>query len=203
MIFFLIASGPSLSEDQIERIKYFRFWYPDKARVLVISDNYRRAPWADYLYSCDKKWFDYWIPRGLKKDFAGEIWAGNQPAGEAHKINFIEVLRKPGLSKIPKFIYAGSNSGYQAINLAYHWGAKKIVLVGYDMQETGGQKHWFGEHPDVAGMRCGPNFGLFLKSFPQLASDLEAEGVKVYNCTISTALSDFEKRDLEELLCEL
>lgn len=33
------------------------------------------------------------------------------------------------------------------MNLAYKLGATKIVLLGYDMTNTGGKAHWFGNHP--------------------------------------------------------
>ncbi len=39
------------------------------------------------------------------------------------------------------------NGGFQALNLAIIWGAKRLLLVGYDMTLANGE-HWHGRHPD-------------------------------------------------------
>ncbi|HDY5476679.1 TPA: hypothetical protein RQ695_006640, partial [Pseudomonas aeruginosa] len=39
------------------------------------------------------------------------------------------------------------NSGGGAVSLAIARGAKRIILLGYDMQKTNGQSHWHGDHP--------------------------------------------------------
>lgn len=46
-----VASGESLTRADVN---YCR----GKARVLAINDNYRIAPWADWLYACDGRWWD-------------------------------------------------------------------------------------------------------------------------------------------------
>jgi len=40
----------------------------------------------------------------------------------------------------------GGNGGFQAINLAIQFGARYIVLVGFDMSLDHGY-HWHGRHP--------------------------------------------------------
>ncbi len=47
-----IGGGPSVSANQVELIH-------GKAKVIAISDAYRVAPWADVLYSCHKRWWDW------------------------------------------------------------------------------------------------------------------------------------------------
>jgi hypothetical protein len=98
-------------------------------------------------------------------------------------------------------IHYGMNSGYQAINLAYLMGATHIVLLGYDMQPTGGKQHWFGEHPDE--LRTGPLQSMFAPKFVRLALDLEAAGIRVTNCTRETALTCFKRASLQETLASL
>ena len=103
-----------------------------------------------------------------------------------------------GLCTEPNKLYHGHNSGYQAINLAYQFGAKRIILVGYDMQHTDGKTHWHGDHPkslnNAAGVEKWP------KHFTQLAKDLDRVGVEVINCTIQTALTCFKQADLRDVL---
>lgn len=91
-------------------------------------------------------------------------------------------------------IHEGGNSGYQAINLAYHFGAARLVLLGFDMQRTGGKSHWFGDHP--AGMNVPSPYDVWRGKFTALAADLALEGVEVLNCSRETALETFRRMDL-------
>ena len=156
-------------------------------------------PDAEYLYACDQKWWEHHLPQ-VDRVFGGKrykqyrdppekVWA------EKHGITAIHGESKPGLGR--DRLHFGHNSGYQAINLAYLMGATKIVLLGYDMQWTGGKKHWFGDHP--TGFANG-NFEEYVKHFTALAEDLKAEGVEVINCSRETALKQFPRAELKDAL---
>lgn len=95
-------------------------------------------------------------------------------------------------------IHHGANSGYQAIGLAYHLGADRIVLIGYDMQHTNGRTHWHGDHP--SGLTNAFGIEKWVKNFSALAKDLKEEGVEVVNCSIETALTCFPRADLRDVL---
>lgn len=90
------------------------------------------------------------------------------------------------------------NSGYQAINLAYHFGVSRIILIGYDMQRTEGRSHWHGDHPK--GLTNAEGVAKWASRFPQLAADLEREGVEVVNCSKETALNCFKRARLEDVI---
>jgi hypothetical protein len=93
-------------------------------------------------------------------------------------------------------IHQGGNSGYQAINLAYLWGAKAIVLLGFDCSPSkDGKAHWFGQHGPQLTQR--QPFDLWQAKFPQLAQDLASENVPVLNASRETVLRCFERVDLE------
>lgn len=95
-------------------------------------------------------------------------------------------------------VNTGQNSGYQAINLAYHFGASKIILLGYDMKKQGDKAHFFGDHPK--GLTNAEGVEKWKAHFPALAKDLNREGVEVLNCTIDTALSCFNKAYLRNVI---
>ena len=99
---------------------------------------------------------------------------------------------------MPGQIGAGGNSGFQAIGLAYQLGATKIILVGYDMQYTGGKTHRFGDHPKPLSNFVG--IQNLVKRFSPLADGLRRAELPVYNCTIETALKCFERANLEDVL---
>lgn len=88
----------------------------------------------------------------------------------------------------------GSNSGHQAIHLAYNLGAARILLLGYDF---GGGGHWFGEHPP--DLNCGHDYGLWLSEIEHLAHGLARQGVQVINCSRSTAITCFPRMAIEDV----
>ena len=94
-------------------------------------------------------------------------------------------------------LHHGSNSGYQAINMAYLLGATQIILLGYNMGKPNGKAHFFGDHPK--GLRNG-NYESYINNFTRLAEDLAHEGVEVINCTPDTRLTQFKKAALCEAL---
>ena len=187
--FFIIASGPSLSQSDVDAIR-------GKGTVIVINDNYLLAPWADILYFCDPKWFKWHMDKPEFKDFKGQIYTQDKTTAEENSFNYIESKAGEGLSTDPKVIYQGSNSGYQAINLAYHLGAERIILLGYDMQSVEGKWHWFGDHPD----KVRSNYHCWTGFYNRLAEDAEKKGLQVINCTRKTALTCFHRQALEDVL---
>ena len=90
-------------------------------------------------------------------------------------------------------LFFNSNSGAQAIQLAVFRGAKHIILLGYDMQNTGDKSHWFGDHPDTL-TNC--NYSAYIHNYNKLASDLERAGIEVVNCSRVTALTQFKRAEL-------
>jgi len=103
------------------------------------------------------------------------------------------------LSREWPILHQGQNSGYQAVNLAYLLGATRILLLGYDMQMKGDQRHWFGAHPPP--MEVGSNYPAFLQCF---ATIKPAEyGIEIWNVTRETALQCFPLYDLDECYAAL
>lgn len=189
----ILGSGPSLDDDQCEAV---RRWRGGARRVIAINNTFRKAPWADVLYACDEPW---WLVHhvDVKQMFHGEQWSQDERAIRFGGIKHIESQRLPGLGKRPGIIHQGGNGGYQAINLAYQAGARRIILLGFDMKGT----HWHGKH---VGLPNTPDwlFERWKENFVVLAKDLKEEGVEVINCSPGTALQAFEKQELAPVLGE-
>ena len=114
----------------------------------------------------------------------------------------IQVLRKGkayGLEKDPSTLAHGFNSGYAAINLAYHLGAKRIILLGYDMGNDGSLGHFHDGYPTRAvGDKIYKD--KFMPSFKQLSVDMKKENVMVLNASPYSKLNVFPKITLEQAL---
>lgn len=186
-----IGSGPSLTQADVDACQ-------GRARVIAIKDVVRMAPWADALYGAgdDNGGRTWWHRHGPSLTFTGLRYCLD-PAAKA----WASVLTQgpeQGLTDDRGALALGGHSGYQAINLAVHLGAKKVVLLGYDMQATNGQQHYFGEHEHRTDHRL--PFNLFAFHFPSIVPALEARGVTVVNASRQTALDLFPRMTIDEAL---
>ncbi len=176
-----MASGPSLTLSDVDFVR-------GKARVIVVNDTYRLVPWADVLYACDDSW---WNRTRAARTFAGlKYGLLGSPVG----VTVLKNTGKDGLELSPDGLRTGKNSGYQAVNLAVHLGASRIVLLGYDMQHT--SLHWFGQHP-MPEVDHGKDWRAY---FQTLVEPLRRLGIQVVNCTRETALTCFPRARLSDVM---
>lgn len=190
MIAVCIASGPSLTPEDVD---YCR----GKAKVYVVNNCYKLAPWADVLYACDGRWWDYHY-EDVKQVFKGELWTIDFPIAAKYKLNSIGVDNYKPWSNSPDSIVTGNNSGFQALNLAYAHGAKKIILLGYDMKpRADGIRHWHGNHPRELLQTNPIEYTKWVKNFQKASKLID---IPVINCTRDSALECFPKSDLRSVL---
>lgn len=202
----IIASGPSLTKPQVEKVHQYKMKLQhrdghDALKVIAVNDNYQLVPFADMLYACDLKWWnwqyeDYSI---LLHNFQGMKVTQDIDAAKQYGLHYIEGDTKhAGLeTSDPSTIRTNLNSGAQALNIAYHTHARRVILLGFDCKnDVNGMSHWFGEHRDDSHP-CYSTINMF---FNQIAHDAKAHGLSIVNCTADTALTCFEKVDLEGAL---
>lgn len=188
-----IASGPSLTRADVELVRQWRA--QGGCKVIVVNSSWRLAPWADAVYAMDAKWWGRELG-DLRAQCAGSmrLCTSGPNAAKKYGLEHIRARNARGLGR--DVVHLGGNSGYGAINLAYLWGAARIVLLGYDMQPTGGRSHWHGDHPDATGPLPTREW---LPRFSALAADLAVARVEVVNATRETALQCFARAPLETL----
>lgn len=198
---WVIATGPSLSVGDARKARQAA--KESGGKVIVINDNYRHPELtdADYLYACDEAWWKIHYEK-VKEVFKGELWTqyhneATKKFADSFGINCIEGKGGTGLGKT--HVFHGSNSGHQALNLAYILARKMgeypvIWMLGFDMGATG-QTHWFGDHPKNL---TNGNHKNFVGNFNQIASDFKAEGIQVTNLTRETALTQFPRATIDD-----
>lgn len=196
----ILASGPSQCADDIEAVRRYRAEHG--AVVVAINNQVFAAPWADVLYACDAAWWGHYgcetkSPQTARviREFAGEKVSIDTNAFK-HGVTVMRRESGDGLGRTG--LRTGNNSGYQALNLAWHRGARCVILTGYDMQHTGGRCHNHGDHPRPLGNFRAPD--MCRTPFDALARDLKAEGVRVINATRETALRCFDRMTLADAL---
>jgi hypothetical protein len=187
------ASGPSLTEEVAARL--------EGCNVIAVNDAYRLLPFAQMLYACDSAW---WSVHNGCPGFKGEKWSSHGAAGRVRHNDKSAAAAKYGLKLVagqdgvgfsfePDVIHYGSNSGFQAVNLALLMGARRIILVGFDMHGT----HFFGRHP--AGLRNTTSHKNFIRAFERAAKLLPPE-IEILNATPGSALRCYPMMDLNDAL---
>jgi hypothetical protein len=194
----ILASGPSLTVEDCERVRVAQA--EGRCKVIAINTTYQRAPWADVLFARDLNWWKGYAKRAGSTwpGFTGERWTTDQLAAERFGVTYVRGIHTPGLSERPGVVHLGDDSGYAAIGLAVMFGARRVVLLGYDMQRTDGLAHWHGEHEH--GMRSALKFRRWLLAYGRLAKGLRRAGIEVVNCTRQTALHVFPRAVIDRAL---
>lgn len=202
-----IASGPSLTKENLEMTR--------GRKVIAVNDNYLVAPWAQVCYFADAKWWK-WHKEGIAKSwpwvsftaaqvkeafagFAGQkVSIEHKPQPSDEDVLVLKNDGPDGLSENPQAIRTGSNSGYQALNIAVLAGAKRIVLLGYDMYYEGAKSHAHNGHPDKMSESAYRGYATLFKT---LQVPLKKLGVEVLNCSEKSRIDCFTKVSLEKALC--
>lgn len=197
----ILASGPSMTREQAEYVR-------GKCRVIAVNnqgidtdcDGVRvpaLAPWADILYAADAKWWRHYHERALA--FVGRKVTIKDTLPWAAVYSLKQSVEHPTFDPRPTHLASGGNSGYQAVHLAVHLGATRIVLLGFDMK-TGrlGRRHWFGSHPGRLDSRG--NFTTWLRAFEKLSKVMQRMEIDVVNCTPDSALRCFRRAPLDQVL---
>lgn len=142
--------------------------------------------------------------RRVATEFSGELWTCSEQAREQFGIRWVFGQDQSGLSAAPDYIHTGKNSGYQAIGLAYLFGAARVILLGFDFSVgPRGERHWHGDHPRGLANCAGGNFGGWIQAMKTLAADLNRTPCKVLNASRRTALKSFQRVTLETALYEI
>jgi len=190
----ILGGGPSLTKQQAELARVFR-------RVAVNDAGLVLAPDADVMCWGDPRWYQ-WNAKDLRL-FKGKYaitWRemGVHPGSHGfYKLDHAPASR--WLSTDPKSVVA-NNSGLGAINIAFLFGVRRILLLGFDMRCVDGVNNWHKRHKQgTAESRYKDVFGpAIMKAGQHLAK----YGVTVINCTPNSGLKCFPFRKLEDIVKE-
>lgn len=107
MRFAVIATGQSLTDEQVEQVR--------NIPCVAVSNAYQKAPWAMALVSADRKWWEQYKP-----DFPGLKYS---------------LANVPDVEQV-KDLLMGSNSGLLGMEIAVRLGATSIIMLGFDLHGT-------------------------------------------------------------------
>lgn len=195
-VVMVVATGPSAADVPLDKARGL-------VRTIAVKDGWKLAPWADCLYAADHHWWEahkgvmaYKGRRICYDDRTVERWRGENPLQ-------VKIMRgnKDMIFGQPGVIGWGGNSGFHAFNLAIQFGARAVILVGFDMRVDRGL-HFFGAHP-YSMAPSEPNVRRWAATLNAQAAAIKALGVEVINCSPVSAISAYPKMTLEDALATL
>jgi hypothetical protein len=186
----VIGAGASLSTKQIRHVALAKL--EGRCRVIAINDAVFAAWFSDHLHACDGKWFCWHIQR--IQHFTGIKTTLDETVLNGWNVGLLKNTGEDGFDPDPGCVRSGNNGGYQGIHIAMHAGAKRILLLGFDMQ--GG--HFFGAHSDERKL-C-DHATVMIPHFPTLIPAAAERGIEILNCTPGSALTCFPMADIEGAL---
>lgn len=146
----------------------------------------------------DRAWWNEYADE--LEDFAGECWTSNVEAARIYRLNHIRATVGNGVPRHGGSITLGTgpNSGYQAVGLAVHFGARRVILLGYDMRNDGKRTHWHGDHARL-GNPIAEKFAGWCAGFEALKRDVGAR-CEIVNASRETALRTFPRVSLSDAI---
>lgn len=197
---FIIGGGSSL--------KGFDFTPIKGKRVIGCNDAYQLGNWVSVCYFGDRSWFDIhqngrvMYPEGERVGLSGFTSMIISCCAIKVEAKWLYSVERDSLRHVNKNGRVGwyGSTGASAICLAVAMGAKRIVLLGYDMKlSKEGQNNW---HANLVNEPNADVFPRFQKQFEKLAFDLKRDypQVEVLNAGPDSDLSVFRKVTLQEVL---
>ena len=185
---FILGGGPSLSNFDFAKLKY--------KKTIIINKAVQFYPQGDILY-----WTDARVYQWYKKDidnFKGEKYT-IKPYNVSKDVKALRNTGKSGLEYDPTGLRHGNNSGYAAINLAYHLGVKRIVLLGFDMGNEGKTGHFHDGYPVKVTQNKTYEFSM-APMFLSLVDPLKKKNVEIINANPQSKLTCFPRMSLDKAL---
>lgn len=179
--------------------------------VIGINVAYLIGEWIDMVFFGDHKFF-------LRHREQLAAWPGikvtcHHEPGKVPWVKFVprNMEHPQGISPKPNQVSWNLNSGASAISIAANMGAKRIFLLGFDMQLINGDQHWHklyrrpADAPPPTRRGGLPQtrkfpFDRHLKGFPAIARDAQIRGIEIINVSPNSAITVFPKKSLKEVM---
>ncbi|TCN30333.1 hypothetical protein [Sinorhizobium americanum] len=185
---FVLASGPSVNALDLSPLK--------GRRVIAVKSSWITWPSADVLFFADGRW---WRDPALRpKGFDGLIVSTAMEIGDA-RVKLMKKIHPDRLAEEPHTVALARTSTTGAINLAVHFGAKRIVLLGVDGKVApDGTRHCHRRAwPWALKPGC---FDQQAAEYARIAPSAERLGVEILNANPDSAIDAWPKRPFVECL---
>jgi len=169
--------------------------------VIGINVSYMIGDWMDMAFFGDSNFLGKHM-QGLI-NFPGIKVSCNAMVKSYDWIKYVaRENRTKGISNNPRCVCWNGNSGAAAISVAANAGAKRIILLGFDMHlDEANKQHWhniYKKQPNPEKLHALP-FHRHLPGFPVIAHDARKRGIEILNACPDSAIECFKKINITEL----
>ncbi len=200
---FIIGGGTSVDYEAVNSLR----GRPASA-VMVINSSYLAFPWADSVLFADERWLNREMAE--RPAHLAEFGKAHEALAIFHRPEFpwIRPLARKtdrGLSKDPHTVHLQTTSTTGAINVAFHRGARRIILVGIDNRD--GEVNDYGKfrvhhHEEYPWRRKPETWTVKHAELKSTVPDLAARGIEVINASLISTLDFWRRVDLAAWLKE-
>jgi len=173
--------------------------------VIGINVAYHIGTWIDWIFFGDNSFF--LEHRTNLQKFPGLKICSHDVVSRCNWVKYVpRNKRRLGISKDPTTVCWNNNSGTAAISIAANAGAKRIILLGFDMKIENNKQHWHNQYNLIerqAKKPTIPPFHSHLQGFPQIAIDAKDRGIEIINCSPDSAITQFPKCNVKDILCKI
>lgn len=177
--------------------------------VIAINVLFLLGDWLDMMFFGDNKFYLSYKKRIA--DFPGLKVTCHSNFTSGFKKEKIKYLPKDnnhfqGISNNPSKVSWNKNSGAAAISVAANAGAKRIILLGFDMcLDAEGNQHSHTEYLndrflDSTKKRKKLPFPRHLKGFGEIQRDAKRRGIEILNASEISEIKVFPKINIKEVL---
>jgi len=176
--------------------------------IIGVNVAYLIGDWIDMVFFGDKGW---WLANreqlakfpGLKVSCHPKF-NSNEFATERIKYLARDKQHSRGISSSLSTVSWNSNSGAAAISIAANAGAKRIILLGFDMKlGMNNKQHWHGLYGSAKRKEINARklpFHRHLRGFPEIAKDAKRRGIEIVNACPDSMIECFRRVSVKELL---
>lgn len=183
---FVIGGGASL--------RGFDFGRLAGLRTIAVNQAAAHVATPDMLFFTDTNWFE--ANEALVRGWPGIAFTASRESKRRHA-GLRQVLTTATNDFPPGLVRRGRSSGHTAVGLAIALGAPLTVLLGFDMHAEPGRSHF---HDEYRTWDAAMYAREFIPSFAGWDRGARALGATVLNATPGSALDEFRRADLADLL---
>jgi hypothetical protein len=169
--------------------------------IIAVNMSFQLGDWIDVLFFGDD---GFWKTqkegllnfKGLRVSFESEKIRDSRV-----KLVTRNPRKKQGITFAPPGLLSWNfNSGAAAINLAVQFGAKRIILLGFDMSlGIDNNQHWHKVYSSpFAGLK--DTMAKWLQGFPLIAEQAKSRGIEIINCSPNSKIECFRKANIWEVI---
>lgn len=195
----ILAGGPSLESQWKNGLPHKIKTARDSGVRVIGVNNALHLDWGliDVIWFGDSRWL-FWHFEKVKAFPGVKASCCVKFAGKLKWLKVMARDKPQGIETKEGYVSWNRSSGSSAVNLAYHLGAKKIILFGFDMKasktEDGIKTNWL-PHPrqkvnkkkQEAGYTPYPRFS---EPWVKIMKDAKELGIEILNASPGSALKE-------------